>query len=169
MPSWPSFLGCCYWWQSHLWQASLSGKYRRQIFVTFHERPPSRNSWIQNWFWNWLKQSNPVWKNSGLFDCTNGLVRGWNKPGFPGCRMVARCKFNFKKIVHYLWISFGSSYLPNHFWAITDQNIARIRAMSSERIYFLAIQPWTSYPLVIIMMSPETYLRTGSPLPKPYL
>ena len=55
------------------------------------------------------------------------------------------------------------------FKRFADQNIARIRSMTGERICIFAFQRWTSYPLVVIMMSMGIYLRIYSPIPKPYL
>ena len=55
------------------------------------------------------------------------------------------------------------------FKRFADQNIARIRDMKNDRICIFAFQRWTSYPLVVIMMSMIMYLRVYSPIPKPYL
>jgi hypothetical protein len=55
------------------------------------------------------------------------------------------------------------------FKRFADQNIARIRDMKNDRICIFAFQRWTSYPLVVIMMSMGMYLRVYSPIPKPYL
>ena len=55
------------------------------------------------------------------------------------------------------------------FKRFADQNIDRIRSMTGERICIFAFQRWTSYPLVVIMMSMGIYLRLYSPIPKPYL
>ena len=52
---------------------------------------------------------------------------------------------------------------------IADQNIFRIREMNGDRICFFAFQNWTSYPLVVIMMSMGIYLKIYSPIPKTYL
>jgi hypothetical protein len=55
------------------------------------------------------------------------------------------------------------------FKRFADQNIARIQALRGEKICIFAFQRWTSYPLVVIMMSMGIYLRVYSPIPKPYL
>ena len=55
------------------------------------------------------------------------------------------------------------------FKRFADQNIFRIREMNGNRICFFAFQSWTSYPLVVIMMSMGIYLKIYSPIPKPYL
>ncbi len=55
------------------------------------------------------------------------------------------------------------------FKRFADQNIIRIRDMKGKRICLFAFQRWTSYPLVVIMMSMGIYLRLYSPIPKPYL
>jgi len=54
------------------------------------------------------------------------------------------------------------------FKRFADQNIARIQALKGERICIFALQRWSSYPLVVIMMSMGIYLRVYSPVPKPY-
>jgi hypothetical protein len=55
------------------------------------------------------------------------------------------------------------------FKRFADQNIARIQALKGEKICIFAFQRWSSYPLVVIMMSMGIYLRVYSPVPKPYL
>ncbi len=55
------------------------------------------------------------------------------------------------------------------FKRFADQNITRIREMNGNRICFFDFQRWTSYPLVVIMMSMGVYLRLYAPIPKPYL
>jgi hypothetical protein len=39
----------------------------------------------------------------------------------------------------------------------------------NDRICLFAFQRWSSYPLVIFMISLGIYLRKYSPIPKPYL
>ena len=55
------------------------------------------------------------------------------------------------------------------FIRFADQNIIRIRDLRGDRMCIFAFQRWTSYPLVIIMMSMGIFLRVYSPIPKPYL
>ncbi len=55
------------------------------------------------------------------------------------------------------------------FKPFADQNIIRIREMNGDRLCFFAFQRWTSYPLVVVMISLGVFLRVYSPIPKPYL
>ncbi len=57
---------------------------------------------------------------------------------------------------------FGFSKLANN-------NIRRIDAIKSEKPCIFAFQAWTSYPLVVFMISLGVFLRVYSPLPKTYL
>jgi hypothetical protein len=49
------------------------------------------------------------------------------------------------------------------------KNVRRIEAYPNERVCLFAFQKWTSYPLVIFMISLGIYLRVYSPIPKPTL
>jgi hypothetical protein len=49
------------------------------------------------------------------------------------------------------------------------KNIQRILDIAKERVCLFAFQKWTSYPLVLFMISLGIYLRVYSPIPKPYL
>jgi hypothetical protein len=49
------------------------------------------------------------------------------------------------------------------------KNIRRIGAYANERVCLFAFQKWSSYPLVVFMISLGIYLRLFSPIPKPYL
>lgn len=55
------------------------------------------------------------------------------------------------------------------FRRFADQNIVRINGLTGERICIFAFQRWTSYPLVLVMISMGVILRLYSPIPKPYL
>jgi hypothetical protein len=48
-------------------------------------------------------------------------------------------------------------------------NIKRIAEVTSEKVCIFAFQAWTSYPLVIFMISLGVFLRLYSPFPKPFL
>ena len=48
-------------------------------------------------------------------------------------------------------------------------NINRIAEVASEKVCVFAFQAWTSYPLVVFMISLGIFLRKYSPLPKPIL
>jgi len=49
------------------------------------------------------------------------------------------------------------------------KNVLRIGAYPNERVCLFAFQKWTSYLLVLVMISLGIYLRVVSPIPKPYL
>lgn len=55
------------------------------------------------------------------------------------------------------------------FRPFADQNIKRIKGMPGDKICLFAFQRWTSYPLVVVMISLGIFLRLYSPIPKPYL
>jgi hypothetical protein len=49
------------------------------------------------------------------------------------------------------------------------KNVRRINNYLQERVCLFAFQRWTSYPLIIFMISLGIYLRKYSPIPKHYL
>jgi len=49
------------------------------------------------------------------------------------------------------------------------KNVHRIGTYPNQRVCLFAFQKWTSYPLVLFMISLGIYLRKYSPIPKPYL
>jgi hypothetical protein len=55
------------------------------------------------------------------------------------------------------------------FSRLADKNIRRIEAYKRTNVCIFAFQEWTSYPLVIFMISLGIFLRKFSPIPKPYL
>ncbi|MFO8035901.1 MAG: hypothetical protein R6U57_04670 [Anaerolineales bacterium] len=55
------------------------------------------------------------------------------------------------------------------FSKLAQKNIHRIRRLSGKRHSIFSFQKWTSYPLVVVMVSLGIYLRKYSPLPKPVL
>lgn len=55
------------------------------------------------------------------------------------------------------------------FSKLAKKNIHRIQRLSGKRHSIFSFQRWTSYPLVIVMVSLGIYLRKYSPIPKPVL
>ena len=55
------------------------------------------------------------------------------------------------------------------FSKLASRNIQRIVDIPKERVCLFAFQKWTSYPLVLVMVSMGIYLRHYSSIPKPYL
>ena len=49
------------------------------------------------------------------------------------------------------------------------KNVRRIEAYPMEKVCLFAFQKWTSYPLILFMVSLGLYLRIYSPIPKPLL
>lgn len=59
-----------------------------------------------------------------------------------------------------------------YFWGfskIAMKNIHRIDAYVKEKVCLFAFQKWSSYPLVLVMISMGIYLRKYSPFPKQFL
>lgn len=55
------------------------------------------------------------------------------------------------------------------FYRFALNNISRIAGVDSEKVCVFAFQAWTSYPLVVFMISLGVFLRLYSPIPKPLL
>ena len=55
------------------------------------------------------------------------------------------------------------------FKRFADQNIERICHLPNDKICVFAFQRWTSYPLVVFMISLGIIFRLYIPIPKPYL
>jgi len=55
------------------------------------------------------------------------------------------------------------------FSKLAGKNIRRISNLTGDKICLLAFQEWTSYPLVIVMISLGIFLRIYSPILKPLL
>jgi hypothetical protein len=55
------------------------------------------------------------------------------------------------------------------FSKFADKNIQRIHAYIKDKVCVFAFQEWTSYPLVVVMVSMGIGLRKFSPIPKPWL
>jgi hypothetical protein len=55
------------------------------------------------------------------------------------------------------------------FSKFADRNIHRINNYLKEKFCIFAFQEWTSYPLVVVMVSMGIGLRKFSPIPKPWL
>lgn len=59
-----------------------------------------------------------------------------------------------------------------HRWGFSrfaGSNIERIETIHDDRPCIFAFQKWTSYPLVVVMISLGVFLRKVSPIPKPLL
>ncbi len=63
----------------------------------------------------------------------------------------------------------GLAFYVFIFAKFSERNIDRIDSYSEARICLFAFQRWSSYPLVVFMISLGVFLRKYSALPKPYL
>jgi hypothetical protein len=52
------------------------------------------------------------------------------------------------------------------FSTLAYQNIRRVISIPKEKVCVFAFQKWTSYPLVLVMISLGIFLRKYSPIPK---
>jgi hypothetical protein len=55
------------------------------------------------------------------------------------------------------------------FSKVASKNVQRIINLPRENVCLFAFQKWSSYPLVLVMISLGIYLRRFSPIPKPDL
>ena len=55
------------------------------------------------------------------------------------------------------------------FTAFAQSNITRIQEKAQEKLCIFGFQKWSSYPLVVVMISMGIFLRKFSPVPKPLL
>jgi len=107
---------------------------------------------------NWLYlTAGLMWSGVGIWLCN--LAFGWLAPRKPVLFLSMGAVGVMLALTIY---RFGFS-------AFAKRNIARIKALNSQRPCIFAFQSWTSYPLVAFMISLGIFLRKFSPIPKPYL
>jgi hypothetical protein len=107
-------------------------------------------------FWLYLT-AGLMWSGVGLY--LMSLTGEWIAP-------VA--KF-YAVLIIALGILLGALIYAFGFSKFADKNIRRIESISSQRPCLFAFQEWTSYPLVIFMISLGIFLRIYSPIPKSWL
>jgi hypothetical protein len=98
-----------------------------------------------------------IWSGVGLY--LMSLTREWIAP-------VAKL---YLVVILILGISLGIVIYSFGFSKLADKNIRRIESISGEKPCLFAFQEWTSYPLVILMISLGIFLRVHSPIPKTWL
>lgn len=98
-----------------------------------------------------------IWSGVGIY--LDYLAFGWLRP----LNLAPTTLF----IVSGMFLAVGIYFVM--FRRFADQNIVRINGLPGERICIFAFQRWTSYPLVLVMISMGVILRLYSPIPKPYL
>ena len=98
-----------------------------------------------------------LWSGVGIFLCS--LTVKWLQPVYSGTR---------------IWLIAGGLILAISIYVFgfsrfADKNIRRITAIPKEKVCIFAFQQWSSYPLVVFMISLGIILRQYSPIPKPWL
>ena len=107
-------------------------------------------------FWLFVVAS-LLWSGVGIY--LDFLAFGWLRP----LNLAPATLF----IVSGMFLAVGIYFIM--FRRFADQNIIRINGLTGERICIFAFQRWTSYPLVLVMISLGVILRLYSPIPKPYM
>jgi hypothetical protein len=113
-------------------------------------KPATRKMWLH-------VLSGIMWSGVGLYLCS--LAFGWLQPEAMNKAILLSLSGGLLAIAIYL---FGFS-------TFADKNIQRIRDLPGQKICIFAFQKWSSYPLVVVMISLGIFLRKFSPIPKPYL
>ncbi|MBI9047341.1 MAG: hypothetical protein JEZ06_22830 [Anaerolineaceae bacterium] len=116
---------------------------------------------------NLLEKLNPVVPKAALH-FTAGLI--WFGVGL----MLIRYAVTWELMLAYpgsLWVlitglALGSGIYFFGFSRLAKKNIMRINAYQSDKVCLFAFQKWSSYPLVVFMISLGIYLRVYSSLPK---
>jgi hypothetical protein len=117
--------------------------------------------------WNKLTPATPkswlfalagmMWSGVGIFLCS--LTVEWLKP----VELLPKTGFIFGGVGLAIGIhKYGFSRFANN-------NIQRINRYPKPKVCIFAFQQWSSYPLVVFMISLGIFLRVYSPIPKPWL
>ncbi|MBE9474550.1 MAG: hypothetical protein IMY85_06630, partial [Chloroflexi bacterium] len=107
-------------------------------------------------FWLFVVAS-LMWSGVGIY--LDFLAFGWLRP----LNLAPVTLF----IISGLFLAVGIYFVM--FRRFADQNIIRINGLTGEKICIFTFQRWTSYPLILVMISLGIILRLYSPIPKPYL
>ena len=98
-----------------------------------------------------------TWSGVGIWLC--GLAFGWLRPvDPPTAGLLGLGGLLLAALIH----RFG-------FTRFAKRNLQRIDTIPSEKACVFAFQAWTSYPLVLVMVSLGIFLRSSSLIPKPLL
>jgi len=107
---------------------------------------------------NWLYLlSGLTWSSVGIYLCS--LTINWFTPTKP-----------LQTWLHILGgVSLASIIYRFGFSNFAYRNIQRVDSIPKQKVCIFAFQAWTSYPLVIFMITLGIVLRRYSPIPKPWL
>jgi len=107
---------------------------------------------------NWLYfLSGVTWSSVGIYLCS--LTINWFSPITP-----------FQIGLHVLGgVSLAFIIFRFGFSNFAYRNIQRVDSIPKKKVCIFAFQAWTSYPLVIFMVTLGIVLRKFSPIPKPWL
>ena len=107
---------------------------------------------------NWLYLiAGAMWSGVGIWLCL--LAYRWLKP----------VSINYTLIFAAVGLLLAGAIYLFGFRIFANRNILRINAYAQDRVCIFAFQQWTSYPLVVVMVSLGVFLRVYAPIPKPYL
>jgi len=98
-----------------------------------------------------------MWSGVGIF--LMSLAYGWLRPTDRGYAILLTTAGVLLAVAIYY---FGFS-------KFADSNIRRIDNYAKQKVCIFAFQKWSSYPLVVFMISLGITLRRYSPIPKPLL
>lgn len=98
-----------------------------------------------------------MWSAVGVFLCWLA-IGWWISVEVRGALLLAFCGCILGLTIYRLGFS-----------RLADKNIRCIKAYQKTKVCIFAFQEWTSYPLIIFMISLGIFLRKFSPIPKPYL
>lgn len=107
-------------------------------------------------FWLFVVAS-LMWSGAGIY--LDLLAFGWLRPADIGLALLLIASGLLLAVVIYAIM----------FKRFADLNILRIRNLTGDKVCIFAFQRWTSYPLVVVMISLGIFLRVYSPIPKPFL
>jgi hypothetical protein len=107
-------------------------------------------------FWLYLT-SGLTWTGVGIY--LMSLTRAWITP----------LQEIYILVILIAGIFLGVLIYTLGFSKFADNNIDRIESITSEKPCLFAFQQWTSYPLVIFMISLGIFMRIYSPIPKSWL
>jgi len=119
---------------------------------------------------DWISKIKPSVEKRWLYLIAGGI---WSVVGLMLCRLaygwLRPVSWPKAGILTLLGLLLAAAIYQFGFICFARGNIRRIANYRIERVCVFAFQRWTSYPLVVVMISLGIFLRIYSPIPKPYL